>query len=96
MIILASLHLISICFLACKHIGNSAASLSISIRINGFAHCFIGSCIIEECADFIDNLVIIRTYKMNGSAGKCLWTFSSVSHYEYGLAKTWGFFLNAT
>ena len=95
MIILALLHLISISFLACKHIGDSAASLSVTIRIDSFAHSFISCRIIEECADFIHNLVIISAYKMYSPAGESLWSFSGVAHYEYRLTKAWSLFLYA-
>ena len=89
------LYFISISFFSCQSVCNSSASLSVTIRINGFAHGFISCCIIEEGADFIDNLGVICANKMNSAAGESFRTLSGITHHEDWLAKAWGFFLYA-
>ena len=63
------LHLISVGFLACKDIGNASASLSITVLVDGFAHGFVGYCIVKQCADFVHNLVVISSNEMSDAAG---------------------------
>ena len=69
---IALTNIITINLLVSQYVCNSAASLSVTIRVNGIRHSFVGLRICEESRDLVHDLVVIGSYEMNGTAGECL------------------------
>lgn len=61
------LYFVAVGFLACKCIRDSAACLTITIRVDSFAHAFVCFCIIKKSRYLVYNLIIVSTHEMYGS-----------------------------
>lgn len=70
--------------------------MAIAVGIHGLRHLLIGSGIIKECANFVDNLIVVGAYKMNSAALDGIGSLGGVAHHENGLAEARSLLLNAT
>lgn len=88
-------YFVTISLLSRKYISNATASLSIAIRVDSMGHLLVSYGIIKEDTDFRHDLIVVSPNEVNSTRCESFRTLGGIAHYKNGVAKAWGFFLNA-